>query len=272
MSRSAHVRAAVAAARGLLAGPPRGSGAAVLAYHDVVPDDAQPVQYAVTARLFRRHLEVVARAGLEVVTLRALSAALRSGEDVTGRVAVVFDDALVGVHRLAVPALAERGWPATLHPVTEGMGVDPPWWPGSQRVMTWDELAQCCSAGLDLGAHSSTHACLPCQGDRRLAAELGPPKDRLEAVLGRTVDELAYPFGHCDDRVRDATARAGYTTGWSFHNGRVTPGSDRFFLPRLTMHQRLSPLRLLHQLHRRTGDWPVAEGGGAHPHAPELTP
>ena len=32
---------------GLVGGPPAGSGAVVLAYHDVVDDDAQPLRYAV---------------------------------------------------------------------------------------------------------------------------------------------------------------------------------------------------------------------------------
>lgn len=209
--------AAGAAVVGLARGRSAVPGAVVLAYHDVLPDGAPAFPYTVHLSRLRAHLGVVARLGPEVVSLRDLAAAVRTGRDVTGRVALVFDDALIGVHHLALPELAARGWPATLHAVVDRLGVEPPWWPGSQRTMT--------------------HA------------------------------ELAYPFGHHDPRVRDAVRAAGYATGWTFLNGRVVPDLDPWVLPRLTMHQGLTPGRLAWQLSRRAGDWPDSTMPVVHPHA-----
>lgn len=259
-------RAGVSAVGAALVRRPVVPGAVVLAYHDVLPDGEPLMTYAVSVRRLRQHLAVVARLGLRVVPLRELAGALAAGEDVTGQVAVVFDDALLGVHRLAMPALAERGWPATLHPVVDRMGVDPPWWPGSQRTMTWDELAEAVQLGLELGGHGTTHACLPCLDDRELATELRAPRERLAEVGGRPVDELAYPFGHYDPRVRDAAREAGYRTAYTFLNGRVTPDADRWRLPRFTMHQGIDPFRLAHQLSRRARDWPANDPERVHPH------
>lgn len=241
-------------------------GAVVLAYHDVLPDGAPLQQYAVSLRRLRQHLAVVARLGLEVVPLRELSGRLVAGQDVSGCAAVVFDDALVGVHRLAVPELAARGWPSTLHPVVDRLGVEPTWWPGSQRTMSWEELAEAAAAGVDLGGHGTTHACLPCLGDRPLAEELRVPRERLEDLVGRPVDELAYPFGHHDPRVRDAVREAGYRTAYTFLNGRVVPDLDAWRLPRITMHEGIGPLRLAHQLSRRSSDWPRSDHDEAHEH------
>ncbi len=133
--------------------------------------------------------------------------------------------------------------------------------------MTWDELEESVARGLDLSAHGTSHACLPCLTDAGLDRELRVPRERLEQAVGRAVDELAYPFGHHDARVRDAARAAGYTTAYSFLNGRVTGDADPWQLPRLTMHQGLTPARLVHQLSRRVQDWPPTQHPAVHPHA-----
>lgn len=241
------------------------AGAVVLAYHDVLPDDAPSFSYAVSVKRLRQHFDVVQRMGCKPVSLRDLSARLRAGQDVTGLVAIVFDDAIVGVHQRALPELAQRGWAATLHPVVDRLGLEPPWWPGSRRTMTWRELEEVVMAGIELGGHGTTHACLPCLDDLHLAAELEGSRDRLSQLVGREVDELAYPYGHHDARVRDAARAAGYRTGWTFLNGRVVPDTDPWRLPRLTMHQGLFPAKLAQQLSRRLKDWPSASAPAVHP-------
>lgn len=242
------------------------AGAMVLAYHNVLADDAPPFEYAVSLRRFRQQLDVVARLGLSVVPLQEISHGLLAGQELTGRVAIVFDDALVGVHHLALPELAGRGWPAALLPVVNRMGTDPPWWPGSQRTMTWAELTEAVDNGISLAAHGTTHACLPCLDDQPLAEELTASRGRLTELTGLDVNQIAYPYGHHDARVRDAARTAGYTTGYTFLNGRVVVGAKSLQLPRLTMHQQLSAPLLAHQLSRVASDWPDVERSVVHPH------
>lgn len=263
MSRAS---ALVTAAVDTLRGRSRVPGAVVLAYHDVLTDDAPPFPYAVSLSRFRQHLGVVERLGLRVVSLQALADACRAGRDVTGQVAIVFDDALVGVHHLALPELAARGWPATLHPVVDRAGLEPPWWPGSQRTMTWRELQEAASGGVALAAHGTTHACLPCLPPTRLRGELHDAKARLDDLTGGPVLALAYPFGHHTPQVRAEAQEAGYTTGWTFLNGRVLSDVDAWRLPRLTMHQGLTAARLAWQLSRRAADWPDSSAPVVHPH------
>lgn len=241
------------------------AGAVVLAYHDVLADDAPPFQYAVSIRRFRQQLDVVARMGLSVVSMREISERLLNGQDLTGRVAIVFDDAVVGVHHLALPELADRGWSATLLPVVDRMGCDPPWWPGSQRTLTWPELVEVVRNGIGLTAHGTTHACLACLDDRALAQELTGSRGILTELLGVDVSELAYPYGHHDARVRDAVHAAGYTTAYTFLNGRVQTGAQQLLLPRLTMHQGLTPPLFAHHLSRIGSDWPAIERPVWHP-------
>lgn len=261
-----HSAAAVTGATSLARGRSPLLGGVVLAYHDVVENREPAPQYTVSLRRLREHLDLIGRLGLRVISLGEMSARQRAGEDVTGSVALAFDDALVGVHHLALPELAERGWRAALHPVVDRLGVEPPWWPGSQRTMTWAELQEAVAGGFDVGAHGTTHACLPCLSDGALRTELQEPRSRLEDLTGRAISELAYPYGHVDERVREATLEAGYTSAYVFHNGRVLASDHPYGLPRLTMHEGQNRVRLLHQLSRRAGWWPEPAQPEMHPH------
>lgn len=269
--RSARLRAAAGAVVGLARRRVTVPGAVVLAYHDVLADEAPSFEYAVSVSRFRQHLVVLARLGVEVVSLAELSRRHRHGRSLDGLAAVVFDDAVVGVHHLALPELAARGWPATLMPVIDHLGVEPPWWPGSQRTMTRAELVEAVSGGVSLAAHGTSHTCLPCLPDVALREELHRSRDELSLLLSSggvegQVDELAYPFGHHTPRVTAAAAEAGFATGYAFLNGRVTAAASGLRLPRLTMHQGVGPVRLSHQLSRRATDWPEADAGWVHPH------
>lgn len=265
----AQLRAGAVAAADLVRPREHPAAAVVLAYHDIIDDDAAPFSYAVSLSRFRQHLTVLARLRLTVVPLGDLSRRRITGQPLHGLVSIVFDDALIGVHHLALPELADRGWAATLLPVLDRLGMDPPWWPGSQRTMTRAELAETAAAGVTLAGHGSTHACLVCLTAPALRNELVSARAGLTELGGRPVTELAYPFGHHDPRVRDAAQQAGYTTGYSFLNGRVGPASPLLWLPRLTMHQGVGPARLRHQLARRGSDWPEAHRSPVHgPHAP----
>lgn len=231
-------------------------GAVVLAYHDVAAAGSRVEGLTVTATQLAGHLRLAQQGGGRFVSLSSLVDALLGGQDVTGQVAVVFDDALVGVHHHALPVLAEMGVPATVFAVTAHVGTTPPWWPGSARTMTRDELAESVATGCELGAHTRNHPSLPSLPDNELTDELGGGRAWLEDLAGRRLDLLAYPFGHHDARVRDAALALGFRAGFTFLNGRLVDGLDRFKLPRLTMHAGHTRPRLAFHLARSSDSWP----------------
>lgn len=88
---------------------------------------------------------------------------------------------------------------------------------------------------ITIGAHTSSHPDLRHVSDAELTEELVSGRAQLEDWLGHRVTTLAYPFGDTDDRVRRATAAAGYrsayvtqTQGW--RSG--IPGLRRLDRPR----------------------------------------
>ncbi len=231
-------------------------GAVVLGYHDVVATDGEAEGLTVSAPGLRRHLALVRRMGFVFVSALDLTERIVARHPVDGLAALVFDDALAGVTRHGLEVLHEEQVPASLAVVSTAMGQRPTWWPGSGPTMSRRELLAAFDAGLDVIAHTRTHASLPNADDAGLRRELEGSKADLEDLFGRAVDVVAYPFGHHDPRVRAASAEAGYLAAYTFLNGRIRGSEDPFRLPRFTMGSHHHRARLAYHLARSPASWP----------------
>lgn len=238
----------------------------MLAYHDVVASPA--TGFSVTAAALRAHIRLLRALGMRIVALRELHDRVLDGRSTDGLAVLTFDDGLVGVHRHALPVLTEEAVPATVFAVSSAWGAEPPWWPGSARTLTGDELRDVLVAGVGVEAHTRTHPSLPGLDDARLERELRGCRDELETLCGAPVRALAYPGGHHDPRVRSAARAAGFTTGFTFLNGRLVGTEDPFRLPRLTMTAASSRARLAYHLARPAGSWPDHQSNAVGPVAP----
>lgn len=253
------LRAACAmSARGLIAPVTdrlRGSGV-VLAYHDILDDFASPYLYSVRNSVFREQVTMVAGLGYEFVHLSHLAEELLAGRSVSGKAAIVFDDALVGVHRHALPFLRREQILWTLLPVTDYLGVPPPWWDKPDRTMSLSEIQDAVAAGAELCSHTATHVSLPNLDPGKMEDELVRSRELLSEWGGKEVVDLCYPFGHQNEGVRELTKVAGYRTGWTFTNGRCHPDDDHFTLRRMAMHDDLQGLRWAKSVLRPHWTWP----------------
>ncbi|MDO9454927.1 polysaccharide deacetylase family protein [Nocardioides sp.] len=257
MSRARRAARPLGAAARLASGRAASGGGAVLCYHDVVGTrDELSDPLDVTIDQVRTHVRVTRRLGFRFVPLAELGARVVRGEAVDGLVAVAFDDALAGVARHALPVLVEQEVPASLMTVATGWGERPAWWPGSGRTMTRSELVEAVGLGFDIAAHTRTHTSLAGLGPARLRDEVAGCRAELEDLTASRLTQFAYPFGHHDPAAREAVADAGFDAAWTFLNGRVCPGDDRYRLPRLTMGSHHGATRLAYHLGRSAGSWP----------------
>jgi peptidoglycan/xylan/chitin deacetylase (PgdA/CDA1 family) len=86
--------------------------------------------------------------------------------------------------------------------------------------------------GHTVGAHTVNHLHLPSQAPDVVADELSRAKSDLEALLGRPVTALAYPFGAVDAATRAAAAAAGFTTAVGVAGGLCGASCDLLHVPR----------------------------------------
>jgi peptidoglycan/xylan/chitin deacetylase (PgdA/CDA1 family) len=114
--------------------------------------------------------------------------------------------------------------------------------PQELATMTWDELRSLADRGVGIQSHGVSHAHLTRLSDAELRAELADSKAELEAELHRSSDELAYPYGEHDERVRAAARAAGYSRAFALWD---VPKNDPYAMRRLDLYRRHTPVRAL---------------------------
>jgi peptidoglycan/xylan/chitin deacetylase (PgdA/CDA1 family) len=76
--------------------------------------------------------------------------------------------------------------------------------------LTWDQVREMQESSVVFGSHTCHHAWLDRVSAGELERELSVAKARIEAETAQACDTIAYPNGNHDEKVRAATARAGY--------------------------------------------------------------
>jgi peptidoglycan/xylan/chitin deacetylase (PgdA/CDA1 family) len=140
-----------------------------------------------------------------------------------------------------MPLLVEKKIPCTYFvstgPVLEGVPFEHDRLMGNQfAANTVDELRALSAAGIEIGAHTRTHADLGRVTDRdQLYDELVVARDDLQAAVGQRIRYFAFPFGtHRNLSVAafEMARAAGYEAVCSAYGGYNFPGDDGFHLQR----------------------------------------
>ena len=178
-------------------------------------------------------------------------------------VAITFDDGYACNCDVALPLLIERGIPCTYFVTAENVLKGKPFQHDLEMghrfpPNTVGQLRDMVRAGIEIGAHTRTHAHLGrlTDPDRRYD-EIVAARDDLQQALGCPVTRFAVPFGQYE-HLSDGVFRLCYENGFecivSAYGGYNWPGGDPFHMQRIGAdgpHLRLrnwttvDPLKLL---------------------------
>ena len=197
----------------------------VLCYHAVSPSWEH--RLAIQPDLLLRQVRALSRFRQVRVTF----------DDAFRSAATVFPD----LQRLGVPVqifvctrYALVGAPLT---IPELAGDDPE----QLATMNWDELREHAARGIAIGSHAVSHPHLTTLSEDELRRELNESKEEIEDRLGRPCQDLAYPYGEHDGRVRAAARAAGYGRAYALRSSRT----DAYAAPRLDLYRRHTVPRTL---------------------------
>ncbi|HZZ50370.1 MAG TPA: polysaccharide deacetylase family protein [Pseudonocardia sp.] len=213
----------------------------VLMYHSVSDDPADATRtLSVRLGMFAAQLALLREKNFTPLTFTGLAQALRNGHALPERpVVLTFDDGYADFHREALPLLTHFGFPATVFVTTGWVADAGPDAAGTplDQMLSWSQIDEVHSAGIEVAAHSHSHAQLDQLGSAPLERELCVSKSLLEDRLGREVPTLAYPYGYSTARVRDAVRAAGYRHAAAVANAALQVRHDPLVLPRLTIRR-----------------------------------
>jgi peptidoglycan/xylan/chitin deacetylase (PgdA/CDA1 family) len=172
---------------------------AVLTYHSL---DTSGSVVSVAPQTFADQMAVLAETGFRGVSLReALSHREAHGAWPERSVALTFDDGYANFYEEAAPALAQHDFTATVFVISGYVGKRNDWEPppaglGLREMLTWPQIIELSSAGIEIGAHTRAHRDLRRLSTSEAQGEIGGSRAEIEDRLGRAVESFAYPFGH----------------------------------------------------------------------------
>lgn len=220
---------------GLLFGTVLAAEVPVLVYHDI-RDVPGPDEYVVTGQMFREQMAFLKRQGYQPVSLRQFAEAAAGKFSLPEKPVVLsFDDGLVSFRDIAMPVLAEYGFPAVLSVVTgwiDGRQVPSDY---RDRLLSWEQLRAVSRSPLvEILSHTDnlhygilanpqgnlTPASITRRYDavnrqyeteaafrNRIRADLGYSAKRLRTELGMSPPGIVWPYGFYDQVLaEEATA------------------------------------------------------------------
>jgi peptidoglycan/xylan/chitin deacetylase (PgdA/CDA1 family) len=228
---------------------------AVLCYHRTADDDATP--WTISNRVFARQIGWLGR-HFELISLAETQRRIRSGVNPRPALSITFDDGYAENCLQALPLLLGRKIPCTYFVtagnVLQGAPFEHDLGCGHRfPANTPQQLRELAAAGVEIGAHSYSHADFGGITDpRQFQRELVGARDDLEASIGAPIRYFAFPFGqraNLSRRAFEAAAAAGYDAVCSAYGGLNLPGQDAFHLRRIAVDA--STMRLKNRV---TGD------------------
>ena len=172
-------------------------------------------------------------------------------------VVLTFDDGFQNFYTTAFPILEQYGFKATVFLVTDYCAKKNNW-PGnppdlaSTTLMSWSEVRELKSSGIDFGAHTRTHPDLTRLSEAKVKGEIVDSKDAIENAIGRTVTTFAYPYGKFNGRVREIVSQ-NFDAACSTYLGTASVESDPFSLERIDAYY-LSRPRVFNALSSKSFD------------------
>ncbi|MBB3227794.1 peptidoglycan/xylan/chitin deacetylase (PgdA/CDA1 family) [Luteibacter sp. Sphag1AF] len=213
-------------------------------YHNIAPLPRGVTRYRglyVKPRAFAHQLGLLHALGYRALSMSDAMPYLRGDEH--GRVVVItLDDGYADNVDNALALLQHYGFTATCYVVSGAVGRYNEW--DSERLglrkplMNADQLRAWHAAGMEVGAHSRTHARLSRCSPWVMKDEVRGSKADLEDVISAPVTQFCYPYGDVNDAVVEATREAGYEGATTVQRGRAVPGSDLLRLPRVAVSYR----------------------------------
>ena len=214
----------------------------ILMYHSI-SDYASPGfrPCIVSPETFEKHLIYLDQCHYTSVTVTQFVQAMARGGDglPPHPVILTFDDGYADFYTSALPALQRHGFTATLYVATAFIGDTSRWLQhmgeGMRPMLTWKQLAEISTSGIECAAHTHTHRPLDILSPSVVRDELVRSKGLLEEHLGQPASSFAYPYGYYSARVRQIVRAAGYASACAIKRALSSLHDDPYALARLAI-------------------------------------
>lgn len=218
----------------------------ILMYHSISDTTNRKFkQFTVSPSLFAEQMSYLHQHNYTTLTVTQFVNALSEGSTLPEQpIVLTFDDAFADFFTEALSVLKQYGFVATLYVVT-GFVNDTSCWlqhegETTRRMLSWDQLAEISTYGIECGAHSHHHPRLDVLTYSASQDEIVQSKTLLECHLAQKVSSFAYPYGSYTPTIRQQVQEAGYTSACAVKHTLSSAKTDSLALARLMVKSDMS--------------------------------
>lgn len=222
----------------------------LLTYHRILPAAPSENIHVLSQHAFLRQIDLIVGSGIPVATPSELSTLISRRRH---RLGLTFDDGYLS-DLVCADALAAHGLKGIFFVSTANIGA--------RGYLDVADVRELDAMGMTVGSHSHEHVRLTTFDFAAATAQVRRSKEVLEDVLGKPVQDFAFPGGACTRRLTEMVRAAGFsrqfTLAWGINSGThaatgvfcrscvVQAMSDDYFLRLISGRNNLS--RKMHYL------------------------
>lgn len=206
---------------------PAQNGVMILEYHMICDNPtADGKKYSVSPSEFREQLSYLKENGYETISMRDFVLAKKGKLTLPEKpIILTFDDGYKNNYEVMLPILEEFSMKATVYIITNDIG--------KKDFMSYDELFEMQSRGVELGSHTANHLPLTSLSPEKQAEEIKLSKLMLEWKGFNTIYTFSYPNGAYDEAMPKILEENEYLTAVTGEAGINTFKTNPYLLHRI---------------------------------------
>lgn len=202
----------------------------VLMFHDITIEKSNANQSCVHS--FEEFTSILSRYQQKGYQTVSIDKAINERNKDCVNIAITFDDVYESVYKYAYPILKEQKIPFTLFIAVDLIGAPEMATESQIKEMAADDLCT-------IGAHTLSHGML--RKVKNSYEEMALSKKKLEQLIGKKVEYLAYPYGKHSSvsmRIMGQAKRIGFKRAFGTINAPLNRYTSLFnyYLPRIVVH------------------------------------
>jgi peptidoglycan/xylan/chitin deacetylase (PgdA/CDA1 family) len=193
----------------------------VLMYHYITSEES-PQEICVSKQRFEEQIKYLKDNGYKFLTVEDVYKLKKDKRKYPRKAVVItFDDGYSDIYYNALPVMKKYGAKGTVFVISDKVG--------EPMYLNEKELKELHKSGyISIGSHTVSHIELNTVGFERQLSELKLSKEKLEGIIGSTVDHISYPYGKYNEDTLKAAEIAGYTMGFSV-DGDYTRSDNKYY-------------------------------------------
>jgi len=204
----------------------------ILMYHSISYEKGNTLR--VSKENFKKQMRYLKDNNYTTLTVDELYNYMETGEIVPKKpIIITFDDGYEDNYINAYPILKELKFNATVFVITNTIDIE-------KNYLTTNEIKSMDANNIRIESHTASHEHLTKISYNDNIKTMKSSKDKLEKILKRKINFIAYPYGEYNKNTIKATKEVGYTLAFSTDFGWIDKSSNIYSLGRIFVNSNFS--------------------------------